>query len=98
MVSDLGVDAVCEVDYRSALRKIEHIALRREDEDFFRKQVILDGREEFLRILEILLPFDKPPEPREAFGLAQVAGARPALLVAPVGGDSFLGHAMHLGG
>ena len=96
MLADLGVDAVGEVDNGRALRKVEHVALGRKDEDLFGEEVILDGGEEFLRVLEVLLPFDEPAQPGEALGLAQFAGA--ALLVAPVRGDSLFGDLVHLGG
>ena len=95
MMADLGVDAVGEVDDRRALRKIEHVALGGEDEDLFGEEVILDGGEELLRILDVLLPLDQAAQPGEALGLAQTR--RSAFLVAPVRGDAFFGHPMHLG-
>ena len=90
MMPDLRVNPVSEIDHGRALRKIEHVALGREDEDLLGEQVVLDRREKLLRILEILLPFDQPPQPREALGLAHLG--RAALLVAPMRRDPLLGH------
>src|SRR6202011_3314721 len=94
VMAHLRVNSIREVDNGRALREVEQITLGREDEDFFGKEVVLDGREEFLRIVEVLLPLDKSSEPREALGLAQLGGA--ALLVVPMRRDSLFGHLMHL--
>ena len=58
MLADLRMDAIGEVDHGRAERKIQQVALRRENEDLFGEEVILDGREKFLRVLQILLPLD----------------------------------------
>ena len=94
MVADLGVDSVREVDHRRAERKIEDVTLGREDENFLRKQIVLDGGEKFLGVFEILLPFDQPPQPCKPLGILELLGV--AVLVAPVRRDSFLGHLVHL--
>src|SRR2546430_8733852 len=93
VVPDLGVDAVGEVDDRGADREVEQVALRREDEHLVGEQVLLDGAEELLRVLELLLPFEELAEPGEP--LAVVDGAV-LPLVAPVGRDAVLCDAVHL--
>ena len=96
MVSDLRMDSIREIDHGRAERKIEHVALGREHENFLGEKIVLDRREKFLRVLEILLPFDQPPQPREPLGIFFLEVARVAVLVAPVRRDSFLRHLVHL--
>ena len=79
MMADLRMNPIGEIDHRRAQRKIEHVALGREDENFLGEEIVLDGREKFLRVLEILLPFDQPPQPREALGFARSAQRPPSL-------------------
>ena len=55
-VADFGMDAVSKVDRDRALRQVDDIALRCEDEDFIREDIELQGIHEFLRVAGIL-PF-----------------------------------------
>ena len=50
------MDAVSKVDRDRALRQVDDIALRCEDEDFIREDIELQGIHEFLRVAGIL-PF-----------------------------------------
>src|ERR1700730_17115279 len=95
MLADLRMDAISEIDHGRAERKIEEVALRRKNEDLFGEEVVLDGREKFLRVLQILLPLDQPPQPREALGIARLRRPR-ALLITPMRRDSEFRDLMHL--
>ena len=90
------MNPVGEIDHARALGKIEHVAFGREDENFLGEKIVANGGEKFLRIFQILLPFDQPPQPRETLGIA-LLGRHP-LLVGPMRRDSFLGHPMHFAG
>ena len=94
MLPDHRMNPVGEIDHGRAGRKIKHLALGRENENLGGKEVVLDGREELLRVFQILLPFDQAPQPCEPLGIAQALPV--TFLVGPVRRDSLFGHAMHL--
>ena len=73
------MDPVGEVDNRGAAWKVQYVALGREDEDLLREQVFLDGGEELLRVLDVLLPFDQTAQPGEALGLLRDWSPLPSL-------------------
>ena len=66
VIAELRVDLVGEVDRRRAAREDAHVALGREDVDLVLEEVDLHALEELGRVLELLLPLEQLPEPREA--------------------------------
>ena len=93
VVADLGVDAVGEVDGRRTGREIDHVALRREDEDLVLEEVDLERLQPLVRIAEVAVEVEQLAQPGELgldFDVAAVA-----LLVAPVRGDAVLRAAVH---
>ena len=96
MVAEIGVHAVGEVERRGAARERQHLAARGEDVDLVRVEVHLERGHERARILDVLLPLEQLAQPHDvAVALARLGLA---LLVAPVGGDAFLGDQVHLAG
>ena len=94
-VADLGVDGVSEVDGRAVGRDHNDFSLGREGVDLVGIQVHLQAGEELVGVGHLLLPLDELANPVEAFFVAR--GDRVfAGLVFPVGGDAFLGDAVHL--
>ena len=63
VVTDLGVDAIGEVDRRRVRGQVEHIALGREHVDLVLEQVDLDGVEERLGVADLVLPLEQAPQP-----------------------------------
>ena len=94
LVADVGVDGVGEVHRRRVARERLHLALRREDVDLFGVELDLEVLEEFLRIADLLLPFEELPQPDEVLLVA--AGADPALLVLPVRRNPVLRGPVHV--
>ena len=92
-VSDVGVDGVGEVDRSRVARQHDHLAARREAVDLLRIQLHLERGHEFPGVPHLPLPLHELAQPGDA--LIVRAGALVALLVLPVGGDSFLGDVMH---
>ena len=93
-VTDLGVDAVGEVDRGGAGWQRQDVALGREDEDLVTEDVDLDGIDELLGIEDFLLPIHQLPQPGEPLvHLALVLAA--TLLIGPVGGHPPLGGTVH---
>src|SRR6185436_7395160 len=94
LMTDLGVDAVGEVDGRRPPGQGLDLALGREAVDLLRVEVELERVQELVRVLDLLLPFQELAHPGE--GLVVLVRAAPALLVFPMGGDAFFGDAVHL--
>ena len=92
-VADFGMDAVSKVDRDRALRQVDDIALRCEDEDFIREYIELQGIHEFLRIAGIL-PFQDAAQPGD-LRIEVLAAGMSAFLVAPVSGDTVFGNMVH---
>ena len=93
-VADLGVDGVGEVDGAGVLGQDDDLALGGEGVDLLGVQVDLEGRHELVGVGHLALPLHELANPGEAgfvLGGDVVAG-----LVLPVGGDAFLGDAVHL--
>src|SRR5512147_540602 len=96
LVADIGMDAVGKIDGRRALWQFLDVAARREDVDHVREKVSLDRVHELFGVRQVALPLHELPEPGELLLLPQAD--RGALLVPPVRGDAFLGHAVHFVG
>ena len=94
-VTDLGVDAVGEVDRRGARGQVDDVAARREDVDLVLEQVDLDRVEEGLSVPHLVLPLEQAAQPRQLLVEARVLAT---FLVSPVGGDAELGDTVHLVG
>ncbi len=94
-VPHLGVDAICEIDWRRVGGQIEHVSLRREHVDLVLEEVDLDGVEERLRIPDLVLPFEQASEPRQLLVEARVLAA---FFVSPVGCHPELRDPVHLVG
>ena len=95
-MTHLRVDAVGEVDRRTALGKRDHVALRREDEHLGRGQVIAERIQELVRVLGFPLPLQELAQPAEI--IRSLLAAHVALLVPPVSGDSELRGPVHVPG
>ena len=96
LVADVGVDGVGEIDRRRAARKRLDLPLRGEDVDLFRIEIDFQVLDELVRIADLLLHFEKLPQPLEVALVAMVADA--PFLVFPVRGDAFFRVAVHLFG
>ena len=103
-VPDLGVHRVGEVDRRRAGRQRDHVALRREDEDLLRGQVVAQRLEEVAGVRGLPLPVQQLAHPAHLVDLDGLPARRAArcaprrLLVPPVRGDAVLGGAVHVVG
>ena len=93
-VADFGVDGVGEVDGAGVLGQHDDFALGGEGVDLLGVQVDLEGRHELVGVGHFALPLHELADPGEA-GLV-LGGDVVAGLVLPVGGDAFLGDAVHL--
>src|SRR5262249_20596168 len=94
-VAELRVDLVREVDRRRPAREDAHVPLWRADVALVLEEVDLHALEELGRVLQLLLPLEELPQPREA--LRVLLGDPPApLLVLPVRRDAALRDAVHL--
>ena len=90
------MDAVGEVNRDGALRQVDNIALRREDEDFVREDIDLQSLEVLLRVAELLLQVDHLAQPAHLL----VDGARrlralARLLILPVCRNAELRYLVH---
>ena len=94
LMSDVGVDRVCEVDRGRAARERFHVTFRRETKDVLGVEVHFQLVQELVRVVDLVLPVDDLPKPREVLDV--VVFERASLLVLPVGGDALLGDAVHL--
>src|SRR5690242_11902256 len=94
MCADLGVHGEGEVDRCRALRELNDVARRGEDEDLVLIEVELEELEELVRRLRIHLELDHLPEPREM--AIELVGALGVLFVAPVRRDAEVRRAMHV--
>ena len=94
LVADVRVDHVREIHGRGAARQRADLAFRREDVDVLGVQIDLQVLEEFLRIPNLLLHFEKLAHPLEIALVAVIADA--SFLVLPMRRDPFLRAAMHL--
>ncbi len=92
---DLSVHAVGEVDRAGAGGEVDHVAIGREDEDLVVEQVHLEEFEELVALREVGLKLDDLAEEGD---LVVGADGALSLLVAPVGGDAVLRHAVHIPG
>src|SRR5579859_591102 len=94
-VSNLGMNAVGEVDGRSIARKDDNFSFGREGVDLFGIEIDLQRGEKFVGIADIALPLDHLAEPGEALLVLRGHGA---VFVFPVGGDALFRHLVHLFG
>ncbi len=94
-VAHLGVNGVGKIDRRGVGRNHHHLPLGREGVDLVGIEVHLQAGEELVGVGHLLLPLDQLPNPVQPL---LVAGRDhgSAGLVLPVGGDAFLGDAVHL--
>src|SRR5204863_2990262 len=92
--ADLRVHGEREVDRRRALRQLDDVALRREDEDLVLIEVQLEEFEELVRRLRLELRLEDLAEPRQM--PIQLVLALRILLVQPVRGDAEVRRAMHV--
>src|SRR5687767_11518968 len=83
-----------EVDGRRALRQLNDVAGRGEDEDLVLVEVELEELEELVRRLRVQLHRENFAEPPEL--LVELVASLRGLLVQPVRGDSELRRAMHV--
>ncbi len=93
-IADVRVDGEGKIHRRSPAREALHIPLGGEDEDLVGEQVDLDRLQEFLGVLEVLLPLHQLAKPGEL--LIVFRDERLAFLVCPVGRNPFLGDPVHL--
>src|SRR5258708_9785763 len=94
-VADFGMNGVSEIDWSGIARQHDHFAFRGEGVDLFGIEIDFQRRDEFVGITDMALPCDDLPQPRQAlFVLRRIR----AVLVFPMGGDSLLGHLVHLFG
>ena len=96
LVAHLGVDGVGEVDGGGAAR--EHLDLTRGGEavHLLGVEVELEGVQELVGVLDLLLPLEELAQPGEGVVVLSHPGA--TLLVLPVGRDALLGDLVHLVG
>ena len=96
MVADFRVDAVSKVNRDGALRQVDDVTLRREDEDLIREDVDLERLEVLLRVAEFLLQVDHLAQPAHLLvDGTRCLGALARFLVFPVRGDAVLRDLMH---
>ena len=94
-VTDFGVNGIGEIDRRGIARKHHDFALRREGVNLFGIEIDFQRGQKFVGIADIALPLDHLPQPCQAL---LVLRRDRAVFIFPVGGDSFLGHLVHLFG
>src|SRR5581483_11890272 len=94
MQSDFCMDGEREIQRRRALRQLNDVARRREDEDLVLIQVELEEFQKLVRRLRIELQLQHLPEPRQV--PLNIARRDSAVLIEPVRRDSKLGRAMHI--
>ena len=96
LIADLGVNGIGKVHHSGTLRQPDHIAARRKDENFLRRDVGLDGFYDILHIVGILLRFQQLPDPRQA--LVQRVLALHADLILPMRRDTVFRRIVHIPG
>ena len=94
-VTDVGVDAIGEVERRGAGGQVLDGALGREDEDLVLEDVELEALHELGRVGDLALPLHELADPGQLGVVVAVTLAGRTVLVAPVGGDADLGDPMH---
>ena len=88
---------VGEVERRGTRPQADDLALWREAEYLALEEVDLEGLHELLRVVCLLLPIEHLTQPRELLiEAARGAVLGSSLLVAPMGRDAVLVHAVHL--
>ena len=98
VVPDLGVDAVGEVDHRRARREVQHVALRREDEDLVAEEVHLHRARGTPAGPDRCCCHSSSWRSQAKRWRCPGAAAGRRRLVPPVRGDAVLGDAVHLAG
>ena len=96
VMANFGVDRISEVHGRGPARKALDLPLRREGVHLLRVEVQLHHFQELPRVPHLLLPFHDLAQPLNV-GILPGLDLLP-LLVLPVGGDPFLGDAVHFRG
>ena len=95
VLPDLGVYGVGEVHRRGIARQNHDPALRGEGVDLFRIEIDLQRRQKLVGVLDVALPLDHLPQPRQPLLIAR---RDRTVFVFPVRGNAFLGHLVHLFG
>ena len=90
------MNGVRKIDDGRAHRQILHISLGGEDEHVVRREVGLDGAQDVLRVVRVLLVLQHVADPGQL--VVERILAVDARLVLPVGGDAELGGVVHLPG
>ena len=93
-MSDVGMNAIREVERRRAARKCEHVALRRERVHLVGIEIDLQRVEKDVRIFDLVLPLHELTQPKKTLVVRMRADA--SFLVLPVRGDALLRDEVHL--
>ena len=100
VIADVGVDAISKVDGSRTHRQVDDFATRGKDKNLFFEEVRLEALDEvgghFATIGHFVAPRHQTAQPDD-FVVEFLVGAFVAIFVAPMGGDTMLGHFMHFG-
>src|SRR5579875_2921736 len=88
VVSNIRVNAVCEVDGYRTSGQFNHVALGSEHKNLVREQIDFEGFHELLGIAKILLPFKYLAKPSQLLREVVLDPARSGLLIYPVRGNT----------